>query len=102
MKALEDPEWETKVGTWVEAVLEEELPGGKGNLFPSMKNGILLCRYISCSVLCENRNSLRYSHLLLSFAFTSRLMNKIKPGSIPKFNTKLFRGKLHPLSERVR
>eukprot|EP01128_Nolandella_sp_AFSM9_P007799 TRINITY_DN438_c0_g1_i1.p1 TRINITY_DN438_c0_g1~~TRINITY_DN438_c0_g1_i1.p1 ORF type:complete len:1628 (-),score=558.16 TRINITY_DN438_c0_g1_i1:76-4959(-) len=72
MKASEDPMWESTVGEWVEAVLEEQLPGGRENLHPSLKNGILLCR----------------------------LLNKIKENTIPKYNTKLFRGKLHPLSER--
>eukprot|EP01125_Pyxidicula_operculata_P011975 TRINITY_DN3925_c0_g1_i2.p1 TRINITY_DN3925_c0_g1~~TRINITY_DN3925_c0_g1_i2.p1 ORF type:complete len:1422 (-),score=336.90 TRINITY_DN3925_c0_g1_i2:51-4316(-) len=71
MKEKEDPEFEKKVADWIEKLISEEL-SPKGNLWQSLRNGIVLCK----------------------------MLNKIKPGVVGNFNTKLFQGKLHALSER--
>lgn len=56
MAAKEDPEWDAKVLAWVEAVLEEKLPSD--DLWVCLKNGVALVR----------------------------VLNKIKPGLVPKYN----------------
>jgi len=68
MKAKEDPEWERKVGEWVEDALGRSIED-TSDLWKSLKSGVVLCQ----------------------------LVNKIKPGTIPKYNDKK---QLHVLMER--
>uniref|UniRef100_A0A6B2KXU5 Calponin-homology (CH) domain-containing protein n=1 Tax=Arcella intermedia TaxID=1963864 RepID=A0A6B2KXU5_9EUKA len=59
MKSKEDPEWERKVGEWIEDVLGRSIED-TSDLFKSLKSGVVLCH----------------------------LINAIKPGTITKFNDK--------------
>jgi len=70
MKAKEDPNWKLKICEWIEAVTQETIPN-KEDLWPALKDGLLLCR----------------------------LINTIKPDLIKKYSTPK-NGKLHPLMER--
>jgi len=60
MKAKEDPEWERKLGEWIEDVLEHSIED-TCDLWKSLKSGVVLCA----------------------------LMNKLKPGIIKKYNDKV-------------
>jgi len=67
-----DPAWELKLGKWIESVLDEKLED-PGDLYKSLKSGVVLCK----------------------------LLNRIKPGTIKKFNLpKPGQDTLHPLMER--
>jgi len=57
LKAKEDPEWESKVGAWIEKVLGKPLIDSK-DIHTSCKDGVILCE----------------------------LVNKIQPGTIKKIN----------------
>jgi len=59
MKAKEDPEWERKLGEWIEDVVEHEIED-TSDLYKSLKSGVILCE----------------------------LVNKIKSGIIKKYNNK--------------
>ena len=42
MKAKEDPDWERKVGEWIEDVLERRLESTT-DLYSTLKSGVVLC-----------------------------------------------------------
>eukprot|EP01121_Diplochlamys_sp_Union-15-3_P017106 TRINITY_DN595_c0_g1_i2.p1 TRINITY_DN595_c0_g1~~TRINITY_DN595_c0_g1_i2.p1 ORF type:complete len:375 (+),score=42.15 TRINITY_DN595_c0_g1_i2:34-1158(+) len=71
IRAKEDPYFEKEVGQWIESVLGEKL-NDLGDLHGCLKDGIILCR----------------------------LLNKLKPGIIPKYNLPKKGQSLHPLMER--
>jgi hypothetical protein len=50
MRAKEDPEWERKVGEWIEDVLGRKIEN-TSDLFLSLKSGVVLCE-------CESYSSL--------------------------------------------
>jgi len=73
MKSKEDPQYERKIGEWIEKIIEPEKLVNNLDLFTSLKDGLVLCK----------------------------LMNIINKGIIPKYSTKRDRnGALHPLMER--
>jgi len=45
MRSKEDPEWERKVGEWIEDVLERKI-ANTSDLFTSLKSGVVLCEYL--------------------------------------------------------
>jgi len=73
MKSKEDPEYERKIGEWIERVIEPEKLANTNDLYTSLKDGLALCK----------------------------LMNTINPGIIPKYSSKKDKnGSIHPVIER--
>jgi len=72
IQSKEDPEYEREVGEWIEGVIGEKLMD-LGDLHGSLKDGTVLCK----------------------------LLNKLRPGTIPKLNIPKPGQKLHPLMERA-
>ena len=60
LKAKEDPDWEKKVGAWIEAVLGKKLID-VADLHVSLKDGIFLCEYASLHDLRQLISS-NFSH----------------------------------------
>lgn len=48
MKSKEDPEWERTVGTWINQVIAPEMVDDIGDLYTSLKDGLILCQYVFC------------------------------------------------------
>lgn len=46
MKAKEDPEFEKKIGLWVESVIDPDKLVNTSDLFTSLKDGLVLCQYV--------------------------------------------------------
>jgi hypothetical protein len=45
MKSKEDPLMERKIGEWVEKVIEPDRMANVADLYTSLKDGMLLCKY---------------------------------------------------------
>lgn len=84
VKAKEDPEVERKTGEWIEDVLGRALED-TSDLYKSLKNGVALCEYVLCRTFTDN----------------FRLVNKIYPGVVKKFNKEVPGQPMHVLRERV-
>lgn len=46
MKAKEDPEFEKKIGIWIESVIDPEKLINNTDLWASLKDGLVLCQYV--------------------------------------------------------
>ena len=54
-RAKRDPNIERYIEEWIEALTGEQL-APKGDLSESLKNGIMMCKYVHVSAACEAGN----------------------------------------------
>jgi hypothetical protein len=85
IKEKEDPELERKTGEWIEDILGKSI-ADTSNLYLSLKDGVILCEYVSAVLLC---------------VLMDRLINKIQPNAVKKIATPKPGKPLHVLQERV-
>lgn len=50
MKSKEDPEWERKVGQWIEDVLHKKL-ADSSDLYKSLQSGTVLVECVLCTLM---------------------------------------------------
>lgn len=77
MSAKRNPELDREAQQWIEAVIGEKFPSGSYD--DALKDGIILCKFVSSFVFFVGISSKRRD--------TFRLMNKLQPGVVAKICT---------------
>ena len=76
MASKQDPNFEARILKWLETVLETELPA-KGDMWASLKNGILLCKLVN-KIKPGKKNFFFFSHSSFFFFFAKQKSNEKK------------------------